>query len=199
MAFERVVDRIAGDADVRLVRPREFALAELTYPPGMLRGMTPTAELIHFPEGYGTPTVTLAWPDVRARLVAATHYWLATTRPDGRPHAVPSDGIWADEGCYFGGHAATVHLRNLATNPAVSLHLEDATAAVIVEGTAWWVVPSRAAARSLAAASKAKYGWASSYAGGVWLLRPARVLAWNTLFRDATRFTFGGGPPPREP
>jgi hypothetical protein len=112
---------------------------------------------------------------------------------------VPTDGVWADEGCYFSGHAATVHLRNLTLNPAVSLHLEDATAAVIVEGTASWVVPSRAAARSLAAASKAKYGWgqAASYAGGIWLLRPARVLAWNTLFRDATRFTFDAGPPPR--
>ena len=184
---------------MRLVRLGELTLAELTYPAGMLRGMTPTAELIHFPEGYGTPTVTLAWTDVLARLVAAERYWLATTRPDGRPHAVPSDGIWTDEGCYFSGHAATVHIRNLAANPAVSLHLEDATAAVIVEGTAAWVMPSRAAARELAAASKAKYGWgsASSYAGGVWLLRPARVLAWNTLFRDATRFTFAGGPPPR--
>jgi hypothetical protein len=161
--------------------------------------MTPTAELIHFPEGYGTPTVTLAWPAVRSRLVAAEQYWLATTRPDGRPHVVPTDGLWTDEGFHFGGHEATVHLRNLGANPAAALHLPDAVAAVIVEGTAAWVVPSRAAARTLAAASKAKYGWGGSYVGGVWLLRPVRVLAWTALNRDATRFTFRGGPGPAPP
>jgi hypothetical protein len=186
---------------VGLVRAGELALAELTYPSGMLRAMTPTAELIHLPEGYGNPTVTLAWTEVLGRLTAAERYWLATSRPDGRPHVVPTDGLWTAAGFHFGGHPDTVHLRNLRANPAAAVHLEDALAAVIVEGTAEWTVPSRAGARELAAASKAKYGWgaASSYADGVWVLRPARVLAWTALNRDATRFTFPGGPAPRGP
>jgi hypothetical protein len=213
---------------VGLVGLGELTLAELTDPPGMLWGMTtPTGSLIHFPEGYGNPTVTLAWADVEARLVAAEHYWLATTRPDGRPHVVPTDGVWTADGFYFGGHADTVHVRNLRAGlgahdrpagaavgerrpgaapddqPAGAAAHDQRTgaaAAVIVEGVAAWVVPSKGAARELAAASKAKYGWgsAASYAGGVWLLRPRRVLAWNVLFRDATRFTFpapvGPGP-----
>lgn len=161
----------------------------------MLRCMTPTSSLLHFPEGYGTPTVTLAWPAVHARLAQTAHYWLATTRPDGRPHVVPTDGLWSDEGLHFGGHAATVHLRNLGANPLAAVHLPDPAAAVIVEGRASWVVPTAASARALAAASKKKYGWGSSYEGGVWLLRPVRVLAWTALHRDATRFTFGPAPP----
>lgn len=151
------------------------------------------AELVRFPEGYGTPTVTLAWRDVQARIVAAERYWIVTTRPSGAPHARPTDGIWHDDHFYFGGHPATVHFRNLEHDRRVVLHLEDASAAVIVEGNAEWVTPSNANALSLARASKVKYGWGSSvdaYLAGVWQVAPQRVLAWNTLNRDATRFTF---------
>jgi nitroimidazol reductase NimA-like FMN-containing flavoprotein (pyridoxamine 5'-phosphate oxidase superfamily) len=154
--------------------------------------MEPTAEIINFPEGYGTPTETLAWSDVHARLEEAERYWLATTRADGRPHVVPTDGLWTADGFYFGGHSDTVHMRNLRRDQRAALHLEDAIAAVIVEGTAELIAPSRDDAERLAAASKSKYGWGSidSYLSGVWLLRPTRVLAWNALNRDATRFNF---------
>ena len=125
--------------------------------------------------------------------MAAERYWLVTTRPSGAPHAVPTDGIWHDDHLYFGGHPATIHLRNLEHDHRVVVHLEDATAAVIVEGTAEWVTPSNADAASLAKTSKAKYGWGSSadaYLAGVWRVAPQRVLSWSALHRDATRFTF---------
>ena len=155
--------------------------------------MDPTAELVRFPDGYGMPTVTLAWADVQARLIGAERYWLVTTRPSGAPHAVPTDGIWHDDHFYFGGHPDTVHLRNLQQDRRVVLHLEDANAAIIVEGCAEWTTPSNADARALARSSKAKYGWGGSvksYLAGVWRLTPQRVLSWNALNRDATRFTF---------
>lgn len=62
----------------------------------------PIAELLELPKEYGRPEVALAWDDVRARLVAATQYWLATVRPDGRAHVVPLDGIWLDDPGFSG-------------------------------------------------------------------------------------------------
>ena len=57
---------------------------------------------------------------------------------------VPIDGMWVDGGCYFGGDPATVHIRNLRRDGRATLHLEDGESAVIVEGTAEWVTPSKA-------------------------------------------------------
>ena len=121
------------------------------------------------------------------------HYWLATIRRDGTPHVVPVDGTWLDGGCYFGGDPATVHIQNLRRDVRATLHLEDGESAVIVEGAAEWVTPSKVVAQRLAAAGKAKYGYpqsAASYLAGVWRLRPVKVLAWTTLYVDATRFRF---------
>ena len=37
-----------------------------------------------------------------SRLRAAMVYWLATTRPDGRPHAMPVWGVLLGEVLWFG-------------------------------------------------------------------------------------------------
>jgi nitroimidazol reductase NimA-like FMN-containing flavoprotein (pyridoxamine 5'-phosphate oxidase superfamily) len=155
--------------------------------------MPPGAEQLTLPSSYGSPDQLLDWTSVEERLVASLHYWLATVRRDGTPHVVPVDGMWLDGCCYFGGDPATVHIRNLRRDGRAALHLEDAESAVIVEGEAEWVTPSKAVAQRLAAAAKVKYGYpqsASSYQQGVWRLRPAKVLAWTTLYVDATRFRF---------
>ena len=86
-----------------------------------------------------------------------------------------------------------MHQQTLRENPQVTVHLEDAIAAVIVEGRAEWVTPAAEVAERLATASREKYGYApppQAYRDGVWALRTHRVLAWNSLPRDATRFTF---------
>ena len=155
--------------------------------------MEPVADPIRFPEGYGTPTETLPWDAVRQRLEHAEHYWLATTRADGRPHVVPIDAVWFDGACHFGGHPDTVHQRNLRRSPLAAVTVESAVTPIIAEGTAEWFTPSAAAARHLASASKEKYGYGASpqsYRSGVWRLRPTVVLAWTALNRDATRFRF---------
>jgi general stress protein 26 len=152
----------------------------------------PSVELLQFPPGYGTPRTALAWTDVRAGLEEATHYWLTTVRPDGRPHAVPMDGIWLDDAWYFGGSADTVKLRNLRRNPKAIVHLEDAQRAVIVEGTCAELVPDEDLARRLSERSQAKYGYGADPAeSGIWRLVPDRVLAWERFPVDATRFVFG--------
>jgi Pyridoxamine 5'-phosphate oxidase len=157
----------------------------------------PVAEPLRVPSAYGRPEAPLAWSDVRGRLVDATHYWLATVRPDGRPHVVPVDGIWVDDGWFFGGSADTVRHRNLTVNPRAVVHLGDAGRVVVVEGVCEEVFPDAPLAARLAEQSRAKYGYApepASYAStGVWRLRPDRVLAWERFPRDATRFVFRDG------
>lgn len=158
-----------------------------------MQPMDPIAELIDVPAEYGSPKVALAWSVVRMRLEEAQRYWLATTRPDGRPHVVPLDGLWLDDTWYFGGSAETVHERNLRRDQRVVVHLEDALSAVIVEGRAEWTRPSAELAGRLAAASTDKYGYGpgpEAYLAGAWSVRPHRVLAWSGFPTDATRFRF---------
>jgi nitroimidazol reductase NimA-like FMN-containing flavoprotein (pyridoxamine 5'-phosphate oxidase superfamily) len=153
----------------------------------------PVAQPFSFPPEYGTPEEVLAWEPVRDRLEEAPHYWLATVRPDGRPHVMPLDGLWIDDRWFFGGSPSTVKHRNLLENPNVTLHLDDADRAVIVEGACGVIQPDEAFAGELSRRSKEKYGYGpppSVYMGGVWRLTPRRVLAWQQFPRDATRFVF---------
>jgi hypothetical protein len=139
--------------------------------------MEPVAEQLQLPEGYGTPTETLRWSDVRKRLVEAEQYWLATTRPDGRPHVVPIDGVWVDDVWYFGGDPHAIHQRNLQHNRQIAVHLPDTIAAVIVEGAAEWRIPSHDEAQRIADGARVKYAkhgypiTAGTYAAGTWGLR----------------------------
>ena len=154
---------------------------------------SPRAEQLDIPPEYGKPSRLLEWDVVAARLAEARHYWLATVRPDGRPHVVPLDGLWLDDRWHFGGSPTTVKHRNLLSSPHVTMHLDDAAAAVIVEGTCAILKPPEETAVRLSEASQVKYGYGpppSTYLGGVWVLTPARVLAWTDLTADATRFLF---------
>ena len=155
------------------------------------------------PEGYGLPTTTdglLTWDQVEARLVPAIAYWIATVRPDGRPHVVPRWGVWVEGRFWYDGSPDTVHVRNLATNQAVSLNLENGTEAVIIEGESH---PARVPADGLGARISeafAKYhdlgyspgpdSWSGEGGGGLRVITPHRALAWFSFPTDATRFRF---------
>ena len=72
----------------------------------------PIVDRPEFPREYGNPTQRLDWAEVERKLESASAYWIASTRPDGRPHVVPRDGTWLDGGLYYGGSPETVHARN---------------------------------------------------------------------------------------
>ena len=62
----------------------------------------PVARPLIAPSAYGFPTSDaqlLPWAYAEQRLVAARNYWLATTRPDGRPHVSPAWGSGWRVGC----------------------------------------------------------------------------------------------------
>ena len=157
------------------------------------------------PEGYGVPEADdglLTWDAVEERLVASHQYWMATTRSDGRPHVVPRWGVWLDGGLYYDGAPTTVHVRNLAANPACTLHLEDGWQAVVVEGTSTPAdPPGLELGGRIAAAMGDKYGdkgyrpehdaWEGEAAGGLVRFAPRKALAWFDFPADVTRFRFG--------
>jgi len=153
------------------------------------------------PDGYGVPaerTGLLDWADIEPRLVESVVYWLATTRPDGRPHVVPRWGVWLDGAFWYDGSPQTVHARNLAGNSACTLHLEDGTQAVIIEGIAGPVAPPEPALAARLSSAFSKYkelgyapapdAWEGEIAGGLCRLAPNKALAWLSFPTDVTRF-----------
>jgi hypothetical protein len=146
------------------------------------------------PEPYGIPKSAegmLPWSHVVDRLSASRNYWVGSTRPDGRPHAVPVWGVWVDGTLYHGGGGDTRRARNLDANPHVALHLESADEVVIVEGVTDRLTEDNADAellRRIDDAYEEKYGM--RHGTPVWALRPHRVLAWTEYPTTATRWEF---------
>ena len=162
--------------------------------------MEPLVEQLDLPKDYGSPKKKLEWASVRTDLEEAPVYWVASTRPDGRPHVVPRDGIWLDDTWYYGGSPETVHNHNVEKNPAAAVHIGDGMKAIIVEGETHFVKTSQEIAERLSEVNNvkyARYGMTSTpetyTQGGTWALKAKRVIAWNILFEDATRFLFPEG------
>ena len=94
----------------------------------------PVARALQAPTVYRFPRSGqgfLPWSQVEERLTEAKNYWLATVRPDGRPHVTPVWGVWVDRELYFDGLPTTRWGRNLAANPQATVHLESADDVVI--------------------------------------------------------------------
>ena len=158
---------------------------------------TPVAERPHMP-GYGVPKSgkgLLDWSHVTERLTAAQNYWICTVSPEAQPHAVPVWGLWLDDKLYFGGGATTKRSRNLAQNPAVTVHLESGSDVVILQGEAHPMAnPDKALTVRLADLSAEKYGYRPKpedyEAPGNFVFTPKVVLAWSQFPKDATRWRF---------
>lgn len=61
---------------------------------------------------YGIPEGvegTLPWAWAEDRLAGAETYWVATTRPGGRPHLVPIWAAWLDGRLWFEGGVVIVN------------------------------------------------------------------------------------------
>ncbi|MFB3902073.1 MAG: pyridoxamine 5'-phosphate oxidase family protein [Acidobacteriota bacterium] len=70
------------------------------------------------------------------RLREAPILWIATVRPDGRPHLVPVWFVFADARVYCCIEPGSVKGRNLTANPQASLALEEGKHPIICEGRA---------------------------------------------------------------
>lgn len=85
------------------------------------------------PEDEG---VLLPWSRASEKLKDATVYWVASTRPNGRPLTVPVWGVWFDETFFLRANPYTRTRRNIDANPEITIHLESGEDAVIFDTTA---------------------------------------------------------------
>jgi PPOX class probable F420-dependent enzyme len=149
------------------------------------------------PAGYGIqaePDGLLTWNWAAERLARARNYWLATARPDGRPHVAPVWGIWLDGAVMFGTHRRSLKGRNLARNPYLVLHLESGDEVVILEGVVEELTAPGGFQR-YADAYAAKYDFRPEPGGPddvTYRLQPQVALAWleSDFPRTATRWLF---------
>jgi hypothetical protein len=90
--------------------------------------------------GYGVPDSNdgaLPWSWAEERIAECRNYFVATTRPDGRPHVMPVWGAWTDGEFVFSTAISSVKATNLKTNPNVVVTIEhEMKNAVVLEGEA---------------------------------------------------------------
>lgn len=129
---------------------------------------------------------------VQQQLQEARNYWLATTRPDGRPHVAPIWADWVDNALYFQGAPNARWALNLRANPAAAVHLESGDDVVIVNGEVDHVLTDTALAAHLAVRWREKYGHMEPQADqdGVFRLVPRSIVAWGESLVDGARWLF---------
>ena len=159
---------------------------------------TPTAAS---PVLFGAPAPPgelLPWSWAEQQLVAARNYWIATTRPEGRPHCRPVWGVWLPDGFWFSTGSLARH--NLAANPQITVHLESGNQVVILEGVAA-AVTGASRLQAFLAAYNPKYDWdaaatddevtdSAGATGPAYRVRPRVVFGWDADMRAPTRWSF---------
>ncbi|CAN5772531.1 pyridoxamine 5'-phosphate oxidase family protein [soil metagenome] len=94
-------------------------------------------------DGYGLPA--LAWERVIESLnktrefdanEAAGRYWIATTRPDGRPHVMAAGIVWDDGSFYLVTGPGTQKGKNLARDPRCTVSVAAPGLDIAAEGEA---------------------------------------------------------------
>src|SRR5690349_15810158 len=63
-------------------------------------------------------------------------FFVATVRPDGRPHSAGVGAVWVNDALYFVSGPGTLKSRNLATNPACSVAVRMRGLDLVLEGEA---------------------------------------------------------------
>lgn len=121
------------------------------------------------------------WRSLSSRLSREPTIWLATVRPDGRPHLVPVWFVWLDDKIYVATGSETRKFANMRHNQRVALALPDPDQVIIIEGEAH--IPDYRVADELADNFYNKYEWDFRYDdSATWRLievTPQRILAWG--------------------
>lgn len=94
---------------------------------------------------------------ILARLAVEANIWLASVRPDGRPHLVPLWFVWSGGQIYLCIQMASVKARNMLQAPQVALSLESGSDPVVIEGDAAFAM--RPWPDAVVGGFLAKYNW----------------------------------------
>lgn len=128
----------------------------------------------------------IPWSKIENWLRAFRSIWISTTRPDGRPHAVPVWYVFEQPFVYFISGRRLQKSKNLACQPWTVIHAGDGDDVIILEGPAE-IVTDRAELDRVEAAYRAKYVDPGSGAqatifepeANVYRVRVRRVMAWE--------------------
>lgn len=107
--------------------------------------------------GPGAASRRYARPVSAERLLEERNLWLATVRPDGRPHVAPVWFVHVEDRIWIGTGLGSVRVRNLRQNAAASACLEDGDAPVVAEGSV--VIHEQQRPAAVVDAFRAKYDW----------------------------------------
>ena len=128
-------------------------------------------------DGYDAPVI--AWANVRRLLDEGIPqitqapgsggpdrhtWWLATVRPDGRPHVMPVGVLWVDDAFYFNAGPGTRKARNLVHDRHCVLTVATHPYDLVVEGVAVHVSDESKLARI--AEKYAEAGWTPTVRNG---------------------------------
>jgi F420H(2)-dependent biliverdin reductase len=107
-------------------------------------------------------------PTEQERLSTEANVWMATVRPDGRPHLVPIWFVWVKGQFWIATSPTAVKVNNVRASALMAVALEDGNQPLVAEGTVaihdtLALVPSE-----VGSAFSKKYDWTlSEEAGGV--------------------------------
>ena len=76
----------------------------------------------------------IPWSKIDHWLQAFRSIWLSTTRPDGKPHAVPVWYLWDGRNLYFISARNLQKSKNLRRQPWIVVHAGDGDDVIILEG-----------------------------------------------------------------
>jgi Pyridoxamine 5'-phosphate oxidase len=164
--------------------------------------LEPKSSHPHWPDALsnavGTTSALKSWSWALQRLESSHNYWIATSRPDGRPHLMLVWGIWWQDAFWFSTGPRTRKAKNLASNPRCAIGTEKADEAVILEGSVEEVA-DRAIWKQLVEVYNRKYGGdvgplLESSGGSIYRVIPQTVFGQDEHaenFTEAvTRWTF---------
>ncbi len=153
----------------------------------------PVAELQpQFSSDGATP---IPWAEARGHLEKAEIYWLATVRPDGRPHVTPLPSVWLDGALYFCTGPSERKAKNLVGNS----HCVVTTGCNVLDGLDLVVegeavkVSDEAKLQRLADKYASKYDWHYTVRDGAFYGEGGLALVYEVT--PTTAFGFGKGEP----
>jgi PPOX class probable F420-dependent enzyme len=146
----------------------------------------PTADRPFMP-GYGVLPADqgsglLPWAEAERRLIASHDFWVATVRPDGRPHVMPVWGVWEAGLLWFSSGRRSRKARDVEADPRCTVTNDDARNPVVVDGVAARVTDPEEIARFVASMN-GKYSasmtteFQDPEVNGTYAVTPERVIA----------------------
>jgi hypothetical protein len=121
----------------------------------------PQASRPHWPDATqnlpGTTTGLKPWSWALERLEKSHNYWIATSRPEGRPHLMLVWGIWSQDAFWFSTGRRTRKAKNIAADAHCVIATEKTDEAVILEGVAQEIT-DRAVWKQIVEVYNRKYG-----------------------------------------